>query len=247
MLVQPVRIVGGQNEVDPGTYAFFDDFTPGQPMHVTAWSTSPPPRHVTFHLPFVADQTRVFARSEAHGLRFYRHQYSATVTSANPEVDLRFPEVGEGAVVEVEAQFGQSLCYWYHDFAAPLATPMDVDLTTQLVPRVASVNQTSDAVRPTVSWTVGAGAAFDAFHVKLYGDNKAWGIWVPPDVASLRVPELPANLAVSFAQHLHVPGVASIERAKANGYPDIRSPPDPRFMFPGDTDQGCLSEPGASW
>jgi hypothetical protein len=107
---------------------------------------------------------------------------------------------------------------------------------------VLSASATLDPTRSVVSWSVEPSQQIeDAVAIHLYDDQaRLWRIAAPPGTTSLRVPELPQDLRLTFNTKA-VAGVTLHEESTVAGYADARLGAAELFGAP------RLLQEGARW
>lgn len=169
-------------------------------LHVTSWTPSPPARHFTVKLPAVTTSGyEAMYASVQDGDPHRSSPVTSTVPTSNLVFDARAPEFGEGALLQLFFGIAHQHIYFAREFPLPMSSSVALDLSAELLQVVLSTSRSTDP-RPTIEWTLStAGVVPDNILVGLGSDQfVGWRILVPPGATSVRIPQLPANLTLTY-------------------------------------------------
>jgi hypothetical protein len=182
---------------DEFPYALFEDIdfaaTEQTPVHVTSWRTDVQTTRFTFQLAEngYADCS---ARS-MYGFAIYPGGSGSTDTGTTP-IDVKFPAFGDHAAYFCQVSQGEDL---RQIFVRTDPLPASIEIPElQLLPRILDAQAQADPIRPTVTWTVDREADEDMVMIQM-GGSPNWRIVAPPHVRTIRMPDLPPDLRVTFS------------------------------------------------
>jgi hypothetical protein len=235
------------NSVTPAplVYAVFEDVSLSQaiqtPLHVTSWIT-PPAHHLSLQLAASdpATQAMWMLTSVDRELTFYPGSASAANgPSSTFELDVAYRELGDAVNSFIKLGYpGARTRIIERTLAAPLALQVSSDLSMGLLPFVHSPQRDSDPIRPTVSWTVDSTNIDEdmirgALPTRLGTSGSGWLFVAPPGTRSIRLPELPSDLVVSFPA-----GDIEIALSESTSVPGYRAARQDPMVFDGTTTSG---------
>jgi len=199
-----------QTGPQPTEYAFFKDVSLAQsvqtPLRVTSWST-PPMHHISVQLAATEPGSGMIWGLAPIDQGFkYDHMWTNGVTgstSTSYDTDVQYAEFGDAVASRIAIRYaGERVRKIERILATPLPTQVTEDLSTGLLPSVHSPMRDNDPQRPTLSWTVDSSVIEEdmvlASILAIVGNQgSGWLLIAPPGTRTIRLPEMPADLAIS--------------------------------------------------
>jgi len=208
-------------------YAVFDDVkfadTTSVPLRVTTWQVDAPAHLVELDLA-TAPSTATCDASSLRGLVTYAGR-SATVDQppANTSLALRFAELGDGHELSCAVELDGTSRSLTRRTAGPMPEAVALN-DADFLPRIVSTHHAIHPTRPTVAFDANPGMADeDLVRVTIRGRAAAgyadvtWQVLAPGGTREVRLPEVPAELSVSFPKILPF-DIALFDATTIDGY-----------------------------
>ena len=171
------------------------------PLHVTVWHAVAPLHHISVSMPPGSVGVSISLASAGHEATYSPTRIYVPGSGSILESDLRYSEFGTAAGVGV----GTGLRGQVSIVPAPLPATMTIDIAATLLPAIVMATHDADPARPTMSWTVEPSSNVEDLSIVGIGGIATgnhfayWRVVVPSGVRSVRLPEMPMDLAVAFS------------------------------------------------